>query len=290
MSSIELIAKIEGSWNEQPVWMPEESSLYWTNRVDRRLYRFNTTTRNVDSWHNDRLILSLCPREKGGFIATLEDGIAFYEPTKGYLEYICKPEPFIDSNCFVGGLVDEKGGYWSASRDRQQQHNSGAIYNLSPTFSTQRFRNSHFVGVTTPVFSLDNKTLYQSGGHDRYIYAFSVAQDGTLDDKRTLCRIPKPEGRPHGITIDSQGNLWVCHLDGRYISVFNASGERLEKIKIAASNVTYCTFGGEDMATLYVVTASQGLTHEAIKKQSQAGCLISLQTGAVGRPQPRFAG
>jgi sugar lactone lactonase YvrE len=55
-------------------------------------------------------------------------------------------------------------------------------------------------------------------------------------------------------------------------------------------NPTSCTFGGRNLETLYITTASQRLSPEELAKQPLAGALLAFQPGVRGLPEPLFGG
>lgn len=60
---------------------------------------------------------------------------------------------------------------------------------------------------------------------------------------------------PDGMTIDTQGNLWVAHGESGAVTCYDATtGEVLHKIGLPVQRVTACTFGGEDLRDLYVTS------------------------------------
>lgn len=63
---------------------------------------------------------------------------------------------------------------------------------------------------------------------------------------------------PDGMTIDSEGNLWVSLIQGKHIIKIDPkkSETLLEKIELPAELVTCADFGGENLDELYVTTAS----------------------------------
>ena len=73
---------------------------------------------------------------------------------------------------------------------------------------------------------------------------------------------------PDGMTIDTDGNLWVAMWGGWSILCCNPyTGEIIDRINIPVSNVTSCTFGGRDMSTLYITTARAELSEKEKKEQ-----------------------
>jgi sugar lactone lactonase YvrE len=54
-------------------------------------------------------------------------------------------------------------------------------------------------------------------------------------------------------------------------------------IEMPVSNVTTCTFGGENLSTLYITTASAKSQQEEL-----AGSLFAIETDVTGQPENRF--
>ena len=65
------------------------------------------------------------------------------------------------------------------------------------------------------------------------------------------------EGAPDGMTIDSEGNLWVALFGGSAIACYSPAGEQLRKIHIPTKNVTCPVFGGPELDTIYVTTTKK---------------------------------
>ena len=153
---------------------------------------------------------------------------------------------------------------------------SGFTYRLNKQSQLQRVKGATLFDSSCPVISRNGKVMYQVSHHDRYIHKTSLSADG-IGKSHTICRISKTEGKPFGISLDSEDHLWVCHLGGGLISRFTPEGERVEKIKLQANNVTHCTFGGKNLDMLFIATASLGLTQQGQRKQSMAGSILRIR-------------
>jgi gluconolactonase len=118
------------------------------------------------------------------------------------------------------------------------------------------------------VISPDDQTLYvieteQSEGGPRLIQAYDLSGEGTVSNMRIFHNF-YPGRSGDGMTIDSQGNLYVAaglnQLRGTSetldtvagIHIFSPSGELLEHIPIPEDTITNAAFGGPDLRTLYV--------------------------------------
>jgi sugar lactone lactonase YvrE len=60
------------------------------------------------------------------------------------------------------------------------------------------------------------------------------------------------------------------------------------KLKLPVQLPTSCTFGGEDLETLHITTASVGLSQGEIEKSFYSGDLFPLQTDVTGLPSYDF--
>ncbi len=59
-------------------------------------------------------------------------------------------------------------------------------------------------------------------------------------------------------------------------------------IPIPAANPTCCCFGGTDIDTLYITTATQRLKPEQLADQPLAGSVFAVRPGVRGLPESRF--
>lgn len=104
-------------------------------------------------------------------------------------------------------------------------------------------------------------------GRARHIKSFDLASDGAISDAQILIDF-SPGRSGDGMCIDEQGNLYVAAglhnlrgtsetLDTRPgIHVFSPEGELLDYLETPEDTVTNCTFGGEDLRTLYITAGS----------------------------------
>lgn len=290
MLTTKIIAKLDHSSNGQPVWIAAQHSLYWVDQANNILHQYNTLTSEKHQHNLKDPILSLTPSNSHGFIATLEDGIGFYDLKARKVIYISKPEPF-SRNKIIGGVADNKGSYWSFSQPRNRNSTEGNLYQISTDMKTQRFTGEQLFCSTAPAFSNDGSTLYQSGGATRYIYATSFDENRQPSITRAFCRIPKAEGYPHGLSVDGDNNLWVCHREAGILSCFSPDGRRIERIELDVPGLDYCTFGGDDLKTLFILTSD---TNPHIKnttrKPTMINSLISVETGYKGVAAEVFLG
>ncbi len=96
----------------------------------------------------------------------------------------------------------------------------------------------------------DGKLLYVADIGDKKTYAYEIAADGSLRNRRVFC-----ESGSDGMTLDEKGNLY---LTGKGVTVFSPAGEEIAQIDIPEPWTANVTFGGKDRKLLFI-TASKGI-------------------------------
>jgi gluconolactonase len=103
------------------------------------------------------------------------------------------------------------------------------------------------------ILSQDHKTLFVVPTGPAEIMAYPIDAPGKLGSGRVFCTLRGQAGKKgtggDGLTIDSQGNLYITSEVG--IQVFNPAGKYLATISIPEQPAN-AAFGGADGKTLYV--------------------------------------
>lgn len=291
MTQFDCITTIEKSSNGQPVWIASQESLFWVDHNHRRLYQYHEPSKEISLCELNAPILSVSPRIDKGFIATLEDGIGFYDMQSREVTYISKPQPFATDYQTIAGVTDKFGNYWSFTHPNSTEKLEGSLYQLSSSsMNMQRVSGENWRCSAPPAFSKDGSKLYQSCGDNRYIYVTSMNQDGQPTETGFFTRVSKSEGYPHGLCVDSEDHLWVCHRGFGIISRYDPEGKRVEKLRLATPGFMHCTFGGENLDTLFAVTSDINETTSERRKIVYGNAIMSCKPGVSGLQVNQFAG
>ncbi len=138
-------------------------------------------------------------------------------------------------------------------------------------------------------WSPDGRAMYLVDSAPRVIYAYSFDGDrGTLADQRILVTVPEEIGAPDGMTVDAAGDLWVAIYGGARVNRYSPDGSLRQVYPIPAAQCTCCAFGGPDLHTLYVTTATENWTDEQRRTDPAAGLVYRFDTDATGRPAAPF--
>ncbi len=105
-------------------------------------------------------------------------------------------------------------------------------------------------------FDATGEVLYLAQTYPRVIERLTL-RAGKLVSDGVLCTLAN--GRPDGIAIDVEGNLWVCTPGTGGLEVFSKEGRPLDRIEFGEGTMTTnCCFGGPGMSDLFVTAAGRG--------------------------------
>ena len=102
--------------------------------------------------------------------------------------------------------------------------------------------------------------------------------------RRIFARIPKEEGLPDGLAVDSEGGVWVALFRGSEVRRYCPDGKISDRVKTPVSCPTSLCFGAPDLRTLYVTSANRYLDAAARKAEPLAGAVLTYEPGIAGLP------
>ena len=136
-------------------------------------------------------------------------------------------------------------------------------------------------------WSLDSRVFYHIDTPRFVVRAFDYSVDeGVLTNARNVIQIDPSLGAPDGMTIDTEGMLWIAHWGGGRLSRWNPFlGKMLMEVLLPVSKITSCTFGGRLMDELFVTSAKIGLSKDQLAKEPLAGSTFHIKNlGFTGNP------
>jgi sugar lactone lactonase YvrE len=270
---------------EGPIWDPATNRLYWFDIKQALLYCGDPSNNKLEHWKLPCRASAAAVRSKGGLLLATEQGLANFDPDSGAFELRWKwePEPGFRSN---DGKIDVAGRFWWGSMDDDHGRRPGKLYCYTPDGRCEeRVDGIHIVNTVS--CSPDGRTYYLADTRKREIWAFDVGEDGSLSNRRTFAR---PDGNPDGSAVDAQGYLWNAHW-GSWRIVRHAPDGSVDRIlEVPVEQPSSCAFGGPDLTTLYITTAREDLSEEALAQQPLAGSVLAVEVGVKGLALPSFNG
>lgn len=141
-------------------------------------------------------------------------------------------------------------------------------------------------GVKFPngsVITPDGRTFIVGESADGALTAFTIADDGTLHDRREYARVQGAV--PDGICLDAEGAIWFADpISGDLIRVLEG-GEVTHRVSVGDELKAYaCMLGGDDRRTLYGCVS----VHHNIDRTlaARAGRIVAMPVDTPGAGLP----
>lgn len=270
---------------EGPCWSPREGRLYWFDIKGKRLSWYVPAT---GQWHALALpmrVSAAAPRARGGLIAATEEGLATIDPDAAKIE-VFQPYDLGPGFRTNDGKIDLAGHFWWSTMDDNGGERPGAVYRTDPARNTVRMLTGVHIPNTISM-SPDRALMYVADSKRQTIFAVRM-DDMTLQEEFAHTR-----GEPHapdGSAIDAEGYVWNAQWGGARVVRYAPDGRIDRVVPMPVDQPTSCAFGGDDLGTLYVTSAWDGLSAEDQRRQLQAGGLFAFEPGVKGLPLPLFEG
>lgn len=285
----ELVLDLQASLGEGPQWDSRNEILYWVDILGKKLHAFDPETGENRTYQFDQYIGAVVLGKPGRFLLAMKNGIYQYDSQLNELTFITNPEADLPNNRFNDGKCDPAGRFWAGTMDLNGKMGQGSLYRLDANNKMTRMLSN--VSISNGLaWSPDRKYMYFIDTPTKQIVAFDYDDpSGDISNKRLAVQIPDDMGNPDGMTIDSDGMIWVAHWGGARVTRWNPqTGELLGQVKVPAKNVTSCTFGGKNLDELYITTAQNGLSEAELAEYPGSGELFKVKTNVKGMVSHRF--
>ncbi len=278
---------------EGPLWDVDRGGLWWLDLKRRTISFWMPGADEHRTWPVPELVGSaaLCP---DGRLLIAGSMLWDFDPSA--------PEPFTvraamptdepTTNRFNDGRVDAQGRFVVGTMDDAGDGRRGTLYRVSETVAGTLDLEHLWSGCGVPngaCTSPDGTIGYWADSSDPTMYRYDTADPHST--RRPFAPVG-PEGVADGACVDADGHVWLAHWDGWKLSRFRPDGTLERTVRLPVQRPTCPAFGGPDLATLFVTTASDGLTDGELRSQPLAGSVLALAVGdvlgIVGLPEHRF--
>ncbi|MCT7666147.1 SMP-30/gluconolactonase/LRE family protein [Shinella kummerowiae] len=278
---------------EGAVWSAAEAALYWTDINRFLVHRYDEASQAVRSWFFEEPVVAVAlTQEIGCLLVALGSKLIWWWPQTDRREdhgFMLPGTPRVRLN---DGRADPAGNFWVGSMKNNVLPNGelgevgpgeGMLYRIAPDGAVTVWREG--LGISnTLCWSPDGCTFYFGDTLANEIYAFDYdGAKGAISGERLFFG-GFGRGAPDGSAIDSEGFVWNCRFGGRCLVRIAPDGDLAEVVEMPVTNITTCTFGGGDLKTLYITTASA----LAGPGERLAGSLYAMRVEVAGLPENRY--
>ena len=289
--NIQCVAQTRSLLGEGPTWSPRDSALYWVDILTPSVHRYDTH-KGVDTEVKVGSMVSVAiPKATGGLLVATPGGLMTLDLESKNLSFFCHPESDRPGNRYNDGKCDRMGRLWIGTLDMGTAANRGNLFRVDADGLWKKM-DTGFTVANGLGWSPDNKRMYFADTPRRTIYVYDFdLMTGTIANRRAFITLDTSDGTPDGLTVDEDGCLWVAIWDAWRVSRYSPEGQEMLRIKMPVPRPTSCCFGGANLDTLYVTSASVRLNEQALASAPLSGSLFSIRIpGVRGLPETTFAG
>jgi sugar lactone lactonase YvrE len=278
---------------EGAIWHAAHYAVYWTDINRFLIHRLNLGDSAVRTWLFDEPVTSLALTDREDvLVVVLGSRVILWEPATD-----ARHDPFFlldgwpavrlnDARCdprgslWIGSMRNNVNADGSSSEAGGQD---GILVRVDPDGKATTWRKG--VGIAnTLAWSPDRRRFYFGDTLANVIWIYDYdSSTGAISNERPFLQ-GFARGFPDGSAMDSEGYLWNCRFYGNCIVRVAPDGKIDRVVEMPVKNITTCAFGGADLTTLLVTTASAG----APRGDRLAGSLFSIQTEIRGQPENHF--
>jgi sugar lactone lactonase YvrE len=290
MSQFRCVLDVRAKLGECPVWSARDKALYWVDIDAPSLNRFDPATGHNRVMPMPESIGSFALRKPAGFIVALRTGI-WLARADGTLDRRILDAPYDPAHHrFNDGRCDPAGRFFVGSMNEKRDAPSGTLVCID-AYGVMKEVLSGFTISNGLAWSPDGRTMYHSDTPAHVVRAYDYDPDaGTIGKERVFIQWDGETDRPDGAAVDSAGNYWSAFFRGGKVVQISPRGEIIAEYPVPAMCPTMCAFGGPDLRTLYVTSASGGRDAQELARLPQSGGIFAMTVDVPGLPEPYFAG
>ena len=288
--TLELLLQARAEVGEGPVWDVGRGVLWWVDITAGIVHRYEPR-RAVDTpFPVGSAVGSVALRADGSLLLALADRLAVMSADDGQVSDLLglpASDPSIRCN---DGKCDPAGRFWVGRMAFDGSAGQGSLLRVDGDLTI----TGRFSGLAIPNglgWSLDGERMYFLDSMWREIREFEYdVASGAMGDGRSLASFPDDRSVPDGMTVDSEGYLWVAKWGGGCVMRLAPDGEVVGRLSLPVSQVTSCTFGGDDLGDLYITSATEDFGPADFAREPLAGGLFRCRPGVRGLPPVPFGG
>jgi sugar lactone lactonase YvrE len=278
---------------EGAVWHAAHDAVYWTDINRFLIHRLNLVDYSVRTWLFDEPVTSLALTDREDvLVVVLGSQVILWEPALD-----ARHDPLFrlggwpmtrlnDARCdprgslWIGSMRNNVNADGSSSEPGGQD---GILVRVDADAKVTSWRKG--IGISnTLAWSPDRRHFYFGDTLRNVIWVYDYdCSTGAISNEQPFLE-GFARGSPDGSAVDSEGYLWNCRFYGNCIVRVAPDGTIDQVVEMPVRNITTCTFGGANLTTLFVTTASA----EAPRGELLSGSLFSIQTTVPGQPENRF--
>lgn len=271
---------------EGPLWHPLRRQLFWFDIPEGRLFCCDGSGRSPEVREMGEPASAAGWIDEDSLLVATASGLRLLDLGSGahaLLVGIEADNPVTRSN---DGRTGPDGSFWIGTMGFAAEPSAGAYYRFKEGSVTRLVESMTIPNATC--FAPDGRCAYVADTVDHVIWQWTLDESGEPVGERTLHIDLRSEGaRPDGAVCDAEGCLWNAQYGSSRIVRYAPDGTEDRVIELPVSCPTCPAFGGDDLKTLFITSASEKLEPEQLEREPDAGRVLAIEVDVPGLPEHR---
>ncbi|WP_343079861.1 SMP-30/gluconolactonase/LRE family protein [Ostreiculturibacter nitratireducens] len=270
---------------EGPLWHPERAQLFWFDILNRRL--LTRSAEGPKHWKFDEHVSAAGWVDADRLLVASETSLSVLNLETGEKDLAAPLERDNPATRSNDGRADPWGGFWIGTMGKRAEPALGAIYRYYRGEVRQLFAPITISNAIS--FPPDRRHGYFADTAARKVWRVALSEtDGwPRGEPEVFIDFAARDRNPDGAVFDAEGNFWCAEWGASRVSAYDTRGEPLGHVPIPARHTSCPAFGGQDLGTLFVTTARQGLSAAMLEEQPLNGQTFEVKAGVRGQAEHR---
>jgi len=287
---IECAQRADAQLGETPLWDAARGVLWWIDIERPTLWRLDPSGGTAEARPQPGTYLgSLALTRTGRHLLARDLDLLLLDPETGReTPLAATPGEAMPATRLNDGRVDARGRLWIGTMDNALKDGRGSLYRVDPDGAMTAMFGDVIVsnGIA---FAPDGQQMYFTDTRRHTTWRLMLDEAGeTVTDRAILADYRDTGARPDGACVDADGCLWQAFFGGGKVVRYAPDGRIDREIALPVTNPTCLCFGGRDLTTLFITSATKFLTPEQLAQEPLAGSVLAIDGIGQGVPENLF--
>lgn len=270
---------------EGALWHPERRQLFWFDILGGALLSREGDT--AQAWEFGECVSAAGWIDREHLLVATESGLWRFAIASGARERVAalpaEEGPALRTN---DGRADPWGGFWFGTMGKRAEDRAGSIWRL---WRGELRRLHGEVSIPNAIcFDAEREIAYFADTRVGTVWtqALDPASGWPIGEPRAFLALAGTGRHPDGAVVDAAGRFWNAQWGTGLVACWGPDGRLLREERFPAGRLTCPAFGGDDLATLFVTSAQEGMDAGEREAEPAAGVTFARPLDVAGRPEP----
>lgn len=273
---------------EGPFWHPKRNELFWFDINKGRLFHADAKANVLDRIAFDEPVSAAALIDYDTLMIATASGLQRLDIASGAREPVIALEADNPDTRTNDSRVAPDGSWWIGTMGTTEVANAGTLYRYFEGEFTTLLPRQSIPNATC--FSPDGRIAYFADSPTRQIRKVALNAETGLPDGpwEVFVDLTGQSAVPDGAVTDTEGFVWNAEYGGSRVVRYAPDGTVDRVVELPCPNITCPAFGGEDLKTLFITTAAQGMSEQQLAEYPLSGGIFRFDVDAPGLAETKL--